>query len=180
MVCSLTNRMTLINVCSLTNRMMTLMSGLFVDRSDDNTDFMFAHWPIRRWPWWMVCLLTNQMMALMNRLLVDQSDDDTDEWFARWPIRWWHWRMGCSMTKRSGDDSRECFILGQTNDCSREYFMLDQSDDDLRGCFSRWPFGALYRTDLGKCNHLYDGTQGNNETQALSTENCLLQVQEDR
>ena len=30
----------------------------------------------------------------------------------------------------------------------------------------------------GKCIHLYDETQGNKETQALSTENCLLQVQE--
>ena len=35
-------------------------------------------------------------------------------------------------------------------------------------------------TDLGKCIHLYDETQGNNETQALSTENCLRQVQENR
>jgi len=33
-------------------------------------------------------------------------------------------------------------------------------------------------TDLGKCIHLYDKTQGNKETQALSTENCLRQVQE--
>ena len=30
------------------------------------------------------------------------------------------------------------------------------------------------RTELGKCIHLYNVTQGNNETQALSTENCLL------
>ena len=36
------------------------------------------------------------------------------------------------------------------------------------------------RTDLGKCIHLYDETQGNNETRALSTENCLRQVQENR
>ena len=36
------------------------------------------------------------------------------------------------------------------------------------------------RTDLGKCIHLYDETQGNNEIQALSTENCLRQVQENR
>ena len=36
------------------------------------------------------------------------------------------------------------------------------------------------RTDLGKCIHLYDETQWNNETQALSTENCLRQVQENR
>ena len=36
------------------------------------------------------------------------------------------------------------------------------------------------RTVLGKCIHLYDETQGNNETQALSTENCLRQVQENR
>ena len=28
--------------------------------------------------------------------------------------------------------------------------------------------------------HLYDETQGNRETQALSTENCLRQMQEDR
>ena len=34
------------------------------------------------------------------------------------------------------------------------------------------------RTELGKCIHLYDETQGNNETQALSTENCLRKVQE--
>ena len=34
------------------------------------------------------------------------------------------------------------------------------------------------RTELGKCIHLYDVTQGNKETQALSTENCLPQVQE--
>ena len=34
------------------------------------------------------------------------------------------------------------------------------------------------RTELGKCIHLYDITQGNNETQALSTENCLCQMQE--
>ena len=34
------------------------------------------------------------------------------------------------------------------------------------------------RTELGKCIHLCDETQGNNETQALSTENCLRQVQE--
>ena len=122
MVCSLTNRMTLINGLLVDQSDDDLDEWFFVDRSDDNTDFMFAHWPIRRWLWWMVCLLTNQMMALMNRLLVDQSDDDTDEWFAPWPIRWWHWRMGCSMTKRSGDDSRECLILGQTNDCPREYF----------------------------------------------------------
>ena len=33
------------------------------------------------------------------------------------------------------------------------------------------------RTDLGKCIHLYDVTQGNSETQALSTENCLRQMQ---
>ena len=36
------------------------------------------------------------------------------------------------------------------------------------------------RTDLGKCTHLYDETEGNNETQVLLTENCLCQVQEDR
>ena len=36
------------------------------------------------------------------------------------------------------------------------------------------------RTDLGKSTHLYDETQGNNETQVLSIENCLCQVQEDR
>ena len=36
------------------------------------------------------------------------------------------------------------------------------------------------RTDLGKCIHLYDETQGNKETQALSTENCLRQVQANR
>ena len=34
------------------------------------------------------------------------------------------------------------------------------------------------RTDLGKCIHQYDVTQRNNETQALSTENCLRQMQE--
>ena len=34
------------------------------------------------------------------------------------------------------------------------------------------------RTDLGKCIHLYNVTQGNKETQALSTENCLCQMQE--
>jgi len=34
-------------------------------------------------------------------------------------------------------------------------------------------------TDPGKCTHLYDETQGNRETQALSTEKCLRQVQED-
>ena len=33
-------------------------------------------------------------------------------------------------------------------------------------------------TELGKYIHLYDETQGNNETQALSTENCHRQVQE--
>ena len=37
-----------------------------------------------------------------------------------------------------------------------------------------------HRTDLGKCIHLYDETKGNNETQALSAENCLRQVQENR
>ena len=36
------------------------------------------------------------------------------------------------------------------------------------------------RTDLGKCIHLCDETEGNNETQALSTENCLRQVQDNR
>ena len=36
------------------------------------------------------------------------------------------------------------------------------------------------RTDLGKCTHLYDETQGNKEIQALSTEICLRQVLEDR
>ena len=36
------------------------------------------------------------------------------------------------------------------------------------------------RTDLGKCINLYDKTQGNKETQAFSTENCLRQVQENR
>ena len=36
------------------------------------------------------------------------------------------------------------------------------------------------RTDLGKCIHLYDETQGNKETQALSTEKFLRQVQENR
>ena len=35
-------------------------------------------------------------------------------------------------------------------------------------------------TDLGKCTHLYDEAQGNKETQALSTETFLRQVQEDR
>ena len=34
------------------------------------------------------------------------------------------------------------------------------------------------RTELGKCIHLYDVAQGNNETQALSTKNCLRQMQE--
>ena len=34
------------------------------------------------------------------------------------------------------------------------------------------------RTELGKCIHLYDEAQGNDETQPLSTENCLRQVQE--
>ena len=33
-------------------------------------------------------------------------------------------------------------------------------------------------TDLGKCIHLYNETQGNKETQVLSTENWLRQVQE--
>ena len=33
-------------------------------------------------------------------------------------------------------------------------------------------------TELGKCIHLYDETQGNKETQAFSTENCLRQMQE--
>ena len=36
------------------------------------------------------------------------------------------------------------------------------------------------RTDVGKCIHLYDETQGNKETQALWTENCLRQEQENR
>ena len=35
-------------------------------------------------------------------------------------------------------------------------------------------------TDLGKRTHLNDETEGNNETQALATENCLRQVQEGR
>ena len=34
------------------------------------------------------------------------------------------------------------------------------------------------RTELRKCIHLYNVAQGNNETQALSTENCLRQMQE--
>ena len=34
------------------------------------------------------------------------------------------------------------------------------------------------RTELGKCIHLYDVTQGNDETQTLSTENCLRQMQQ--
>ena len=34
------------------------------------------------------------------------------------------------------------------------------------------------RTELGNCIHLYDETQWNKEAQALSTENCLRQVQE--
>ena len=34
------------------------------------------------------------------------------------------------------------------------------------------------RIELGKCIHLYDETQGNNERQAFLTENCLRQVQE--
>ena len=42
--------------------------------------------------------------------------------------------------------------------------------------------GEAYKTDStepGKCIHLYyDVTQGNDETQALSTENCLPQMQE--
>ena len=33
-----------------------------------------------------------------------------------------------------------------------------------------------YIMNLGKYTHLYYGMQGNNETQALSTENCLHQV----
>ena len=33
------------------------------------------------------------------------------------------------------------------------------------------------RTVIGKCIHLYDETLGNKETPALSTENCLCQVQ---
>ena len=33
---------------------------------------------------------------------------------------------------------------------------------------------------LVKCIHLYDVTQGNNETQALSTENCLRQMQKNK
>ena len=36
------------------------------------------------------------------------------------------------------------------------------------------------RTDLGKCIHVYNKTQENDETQVLSTENCLHQVQENR
>ena len=36
------------------------------------------------------------------------------------------------------------------------------------------------RIDLGKCIHLYDETKRNKETQALSTANCLRQVQENR
>ena len=36
------------------------------------------------------------------------------------------------------------------------------------------------RTDLGKCIHLYGEAQENNNTQVLSTENCLRQVQENR
>ena len=34
------------------------------------------------------------------------------------------------------------------------------------------------RTELGKCIYLYDETQGDNERQVLSTENCLRQVQQ--
>ena len=34
------------------------------------------------------------------------------------------------------------------------------------------------RTELVKYIHLYEVTQGNKETQALSTENCLRQMQE--
>ena len=34
------------------------------------------------------------------------------------------------------------------------------------------------RIELGKCIHLYDETQGNNERQALSTKKNLRQVQE--
>ena len=34
------------------------------------------------------------------------------------------------------------------------------------------------RIELGKCIHLYDVTQGNKETQALSMENFLRQMQE--
>ena len=36
------------------------------------------------------------------------------------------------------------------------------------------------RTELEKCSHLYDITQGNKEIQALSAENFLRQVQENR
>ena len=35
-------------------------------------------------------------------------------------------------------------------------------------------FDKTDRTDLGKCIHLCDETQGNDETPALSTQNCLL------
>ena len=47
---------------------------------------------------------------------------------------------------------------------------------------NEWTKGEVDKTDrthLGKCTLLYDETQGNNETQALLTENCLCQVQED-
>ena len=36
------------------------------------------------------------------------------------------------------------------------------------------------RTDLEKCIHLYEETQGNNETQVLLEDNYLRQVQENR
>ena len=46
---------------------------------------------------------------------------------------------------------------------------------------NEWTTGEVDKTDrteLGKCIHLYDETQENNEAQALSTENCLREMQE--
>ena len=50
----------------------------------------------------------------------------------------------------------------------------------MSGVNGRAVFTWQNRTDLGKCTHLYDETQGNKETLVLLTENYLLQVQEDR
>ena len=106
------------------------------------------------------------MMTLMSGLLLDQSDDGTDEWVAPRPKDQVMTLMNVSSLARPITVLVIFYCLTNQTMISLDVSLVDRL--------------GHYRTDLGKCNHLYDETQGTNETQVLSTENCLLQVQENR
>ena len=88
-----------------------------------------------------------------------------------WWGSWCHWYRGCTLVSVPQYNAFGCILHWW----QRSKLTLTRAVQFPVPAASLWNWHS--RTDPGKCTHLYDKTQGNKEIQALSAENCLLQVQ---